>query len=107
MRDAAVPSDDQQVVARQHVSKYIRVGKDRAEHRGPSHYALAIHRARSEQIVTVKERFAHQRSSDSMCDGIHNFFGYFSDERLEVAILEQPVQSRQWIHALVLRMEIT
>jgi hypothetical protein len=42
-----------------------------------------------------------------MCDGIHNFFGYFSDERLEVAILEQPVQSRRWIHALVLRMEIT
>jgi hypothetical protein len=73
MRDAAVPGDDQQIIAGQHVAKHVRVRKNRAKHGGPGHDALAIHRARSEQIIAVEKRLGDQRSGDSMCDGVHNF----------------------------------
>jgi len=72
MRDAAMPGDYQQLVVRNHVAQYIDVRKNRSRHQRPGDDAFRIHRPRGKHFVATEQRFADQRTGNSVSDGVHD-----------------------------------
>jgi len=71
MRDAAVPGDDQQIVIREDVAENVCVRKDCPEHQRPSDDAASARGTPCEHVLPAEQRFADQRSGDSVSDGVH------------------------------------
>ena len=71
MRDAAMPSEQKQVVVRKKITKHIRVRENGAEHQRPGDDAPLIDGDGREEIAATKSRFADERTCDAVGDGVH------------------------------------
>ena len=74
MRQAAMPRDDEQLIAREKIPDDIGIRKNRAEHQRPSDDSPAIHRARGEHIFAAENGLPNQCAGDPMYDRIHRSF---------------------------------
>ncbi len=71
--DAAMPSDDQQLIVREYLAQNVRIGKNCAEHQRPSDDPPAIHRSHNEQVLAAEDGLSNQRACNSVGDGVHGF----------------------------------
>ena len=71
MRKAAMPRNDEQLVAGEKIPEDIGIGKNGAEHQRPSDDASAVHRLGAEHILASENGFSDQCASDAVCDRVH------------------------------------
>jgi len=58
VRQAAMPGDDEKLVAGEEVPDDIGIRKNGAEHEGPRDDAAAVHRVRGKQVLAAENGFS-------------------------------------------------
>ena len=77
MRDAAMPGENEQVVAREDVANNVRIRKNRPKRRcrgddaGCAHARPALGGLSHQEIVAAKQRLPQQRARNPMRDRVH------------------------------------
>ncbi len=71
MREAAMPGDDEKLVAGEEVPDDIGIRKDRAEHQRPRDDAAAVHRVRGKHVLAAENGFSDQCAGDAVSDRVH------------------------------------
>jgi len=82
MRQAAMPGNDEQLIAGENIPDDIGIRKNRAQHEGPGDDSAAVHRMRGKHVLAAKNCLPDQCAGDAVCDGVHRSVLADGDQRV-------------------------